>query len=391
MVAVEFWFALGRGRRARVTFGFDDVSLVPSSVTVDPKDVDISMRIGPLTLGVPILGAAMDGVVDPVMARELGKLGSLGVLNLEGLFTRYEDPYAVIEDIISQPKDQVAPFLQRVYQEPVKEKLVERRVEEIKSWGVLAAASVTPLRAETIGKRAIQAGLDVLVIQSTVTTLRYLSSSLQALDLEKFCREAPVPVVVGNCATYEVALELMQAGASGILVGVGPGAACTTRAVLGVGVPQVTATVDVAAAREEYFKSTGRYVAVITDGGMRVGGDVAKAIASGADAVMLGSPLASAQEAPGRGHHWGMATPDPNLPRGTLVKVGIKGSLREILFGPSRVTDGTMNFVGALKASMGILGVRTIKEMQKVEIAVAPSIWTEGKQLQREQGVGMGR
>ncbi|WP_017872250.1 GuaB3 family IMP dehydrogenase-related protein [Candidatus Caldatribacterium saccharofermentans] len=384
-------YFLGRNRKARMTFGFDDVSLVPGNVTVDPKDVDVSTSIGSVRLEVPILGAAMDGVVDPRMAVELGKLGALGVLNLEGLFTRYEDPYGVIEEIISRPKDEVAVLLQRVYQEPIKEKLIDRRIEEIKSHNVPAAVSVTPLRAETLGKRAIQAGVDVLVIQATVTTLRYVSSSLQALDLEKFCREAPVPVVVGNCATYEVALELMRAGVSGVLVGIGPGAACTTRAVLGIGVPQVTATVDVAAAREDYLKSTGRYVAVITDGGMRVGGDIAKAIASGADAVMLGSPLASAQEAPGRGHHWGMATPDPALPRGTLIRVGIKGSLREILFGPSTVTDGTMNLVGALRVAMGSLGARNIQEMQKVEIVVAPSIWTEGKHLQREQGVGMGR
>lgn len=384
-------YFLGRNRKARMTFGFDDVSLVPGNVTLDPRDVDISTSIGPVRLSVPLLGAAMDGVVDPRMAVELGKLGALGVLNLEGIFTRYEDPYAVIEEIISQPKEQVAAVLQRVYQEPIKEKLVVRCVEEIKSHNVLAAASVTPLRAETIGKKAIQAGLDILVIQSTVTTLRYYSSSLQALDLEKFCREAPIPIVVGNCATYEVALELMRAGASGVLVGIGPGAACTTRAVLGIGVPQVTATVDVAAARGEYFKSTGRYVAVITDGGMRVGGDIAKAIASGADAVMIGSPLAAAKEAPGRGHHWGMATPDPALPRGTLVRVGIKGTLREILFGPSTVTDGTMNLIGALRVAMGSLGARNIQEMQRVEIAIAPSIWTEGKQLQREQGVGMGR
>lgn len=384
-------YFLGRNRKARMTFGFDDVSLVPGSITVDPRDVDISTSIGPVTLSVPLLGAAMDGVVDPRMAVELGRLGALGVLNLEGIFTRYEDPYAVIEEIISRPKDRVATVLQRVYQEPVKEKLVVRCIEEIKAQNVLAAASVTPLRAATLGRKAIQAGLDILVIQSTVTTLRYFSSSLQALDLEKFCREVPVPVIVGNCATYEVALELMRAGASGVLVGIGPGAACTTRAVLGIGVPQVTATVDVAAARDEYFKSTGRYVAVITDGGMRVGGDIAKAIASGADAVMIGSPLAAAQEAPGRGHHWGMATPDPALPRGTLVKVGIKGSLKEILFGPSTVTDGTMNLIGALRVAMGSLGVRNIREMQRVEIAIAPSIWTEGKQLQREQGVGMGR
>lgn len=384
-------YFLGRNRKARVAFGFDDVSLVPGNFTVDPKDVDITTSIESITLQIPILGAAMDGVVDPRMAVELGRMGALGVLNLEGLFTRYEDPYAVIEEIIAQPGGQVASLLQRIYQEPIKEKLVERCIETIKSQRVPVAASVTPLRAETIGRRAIQAGLDILVIQSTVTTLRYFSSSLQALNLEKFCREVPVPVIVGNCATYEVALELMQAGTSGVLVGVGPGAACTTRAVLGIGVPQVTATVDVAAARDEYFKSTGRYVVVITDGGMRVGGDIAKAVASGADAVMLGSPLASAREAPGRGHHWGMATPDPALPRGTLIKVNVKGSLKEILFGPSTVTDGTMNLIGALRVAMGALGARNIREMQKVEIVVAPSIWTEGKHLQREQGVGMGR
>jgi IMP dehydrogenase len=238
---------------------------------------------------------------------------------------------------------------------------------------------------------ALEAGLDVLVIQSTVTTLRYFSSTMRELDLQDFCRRSMVPVVVGNCATYEVALELMRAGAAGILVGIGPGAACTTRAVLGIGVPQITATVDVACARDDYFKATGRYVAVITDGGMRVGGDIAKAIASGADAVMIGAPLACAQEAPGKGHHWGMATPDPNLPRGTLVKVGIKGTLQEILFGPSSLTDGTMNLVGALRTSMGSLGVRNIKEMQKVEIAISPSIWSEGKFWQKVQGVGMGR
>ncbi|NSW75874.1 MAG: GuaB3 family IMP dehydrogenase-related protein [Candidatus Atribacteria bacterium] len=387
---MDCWF-LGKGRPARMAFGFDDVSLVPGEVTIDPKDVDVSTMIGSVSLGIPILGSAMDGVIDPVMARELGKLGGLGVLNLEGLFTRYQNPYALIEELIVKPKEEIALFLQRLYQEPVKEELVARCIQEIKSQGVLAAGSVTPSRAETIGNVALEAGLDVLVIQSTVTTLRYVSSTARELNLEDFCKKTKVPVVVGNCATYEVALELMKAGVAGVLVGIGPGAACTTRAVLGIGVPQITATVDVACAREDYFKATGRRVAVITDGGMRVGGDIAKAIASGADAVMIGAPLACAQEAPGRGHHWGMATPDPNLPRGTLVKVGIKGTLREILFGPSHLTDGTMNLVGALRTSMGSLGAKDIRAMQNVEIVISPSIWNEGKFLQKTQGVGMGR
>ncbi|MGQ9472522.1 MAG: GuaB3 family IMP dehydrogenase-related protein [Candidatus Caldatribacteriaceae bacterium] len=387
---MESW-SLGRGRSARMTFGFDDVSLVPGEITIDPKDVDITTSIGEISFKIPILGSAMDGAIDPTMAIKLGKLGGLGVLNLEGLFTKYLDPYTLIEELITKPKEEVAAFLQKLYQEPVKEELVVQKIKQIKSQGVFVAGSVTPSKAETIGKLALEAGLDILVIQSTVTTRRFISSAFQELNLEDFCKKAKVPVVVGNCATYKVALELMKAGASGILVGIGPGAACTTRAVLGIGVPQVTATVDVSCARDDYFKVTGRYVAVITDGGMRVGGDIAKAIASGADAVMIGAPLACAQEAPGRGHHWGMATPDPNLPRGTLVKVGIKGTLEQILFGPSHLTDGTMNLVGALRASMGSLGARNIAEMQKVEITLSPSIWNEGKFWQKLQGVGMGR
>ncbi len=387
---MESWF-IGKGRLARMAFGFDDVSLIPSDVTIDPRDVDISTCIGDFHLEIPILGSAMDGVIDTKMAQELGLLGGLGVLNLEGLFTRYENPYPVIAELIAQPKENVASFLQKVYGEPIKEELVAKRIQEIKARGVFAAGSVTPPKVESLGRVALEAGIDVFVIQSTVTTLRYYSSTTRELDLEAFCKNAGVPVIIGNCATYGAALELMKIGASGILVGIGPGAACTTRAVLGIGVPQVTATVDVAQARDEYWKTTGRYVAVITDGGMRVGGDVAKAIASGADAVMMGAPLACAEEAPGRGHHWGMATPDPNLPRGTLVKVGVKGTLKEVLFGPSHLTDGTMNFVGALRTSMGSLGVRNIKEMHMVEIAISPSIWNEGKFWQKVQGVGMGR
>ena len=387
---MENWFRSDKGL-LRTAYGFDDVSLVPGEVTIDPKEVDITTTIGGEKLDIPILGAAMDGVIDPRMAVEIGRLGGWGVLNLEGLFTRYDDPYSIIEEIVSQPGEKATDFIQEVYRSPIKEHLVGQRIQEIKKEGVKAVASLTPSRAEDLAKVAREAGLDVLVIQSTVTTLRYHSSTSRVLDLEKFCRESPIPVLVGNCATYKVALELMRAGVAGILVGIGPGAACTTRAVLGIGVPQVTATFDAARARDTYLEATGRYVAVITDGGMRVGGDIAKAIASGADAVMLGSPLASAREAPGKGYHWGMATPDPNLPRGTLVQVGIKGSLKEILLGPSHLTDGTMNLVGALRSSMGSLGARTIPEMQEVEIVVAPSIWTEGKSLQRAQGVGMGK
>ncbi len=387
---MENWFRSDKGL-LRTTYGFDDVSLVPGEITIDPQEVDITTTIGGEKLDIPILGAAMDGVIDPRMAVEMGRLGGWGVLNLEGLFTRYDDPYSIIEEMVNQPREKVTDFIQEVYRVPIKEHLVGERIQEIKREGVKAVASLTPSKAETLSKVAQEAGLDILVIQSTVTTLRYHSSTSRILDLEKFCRETPIPVILGNCATYKVALDLMKAGAAGILVGIGPGAACTTRAVLGIGVPQVTATWDAARARDTYLKATGKYVAVITDGGMRVGGDIAKAIASGADAVMLGSPLASAQEAPGKGHHWGMATPDPNLPRGTLVKVGIRGTLKEILLGPSHLTDGTMNLVGALRSSMGSLGAKTIREMQEVEIVVAPSIWTEGKFLQRTQGVGMGK
>lgn len=387
---MENWFRSDKGL-LRTTYGFDDVSLVPGEITIDPQEVDITTTIGGEKLDIPILGAAMDGVIDPRMAVEMGRLGGWGVLNLEGLFTRYDDPYSIIEEMVNQPREKITDFIQEVYRVPIKEHLVGERIQEIKREGVKAVASLTPSKAETLSKVAQEAGLDILVIQSTVTTLRYHSSTSQVLDLEKFCRETPIPVILGNCATYKVALDLMKAGAAGILVGIGPGAACTTRAVLGIGVPQVTATWDAARARDTYLKATGKYVAVITDGGMRVGGDIAKAIASGADAVMLGSPLASAQEAPGKGHHWGMATPDPNLPRGTLVKVEIKGTLKEILLGPSHLTDGTMNLVGALRSSMGSSGAKTIREMQEVEIVVAPSIWTEGKFLQRTQGVGMGK
>jgi len=382
---------LGKYRMARMTYGFDEISLVPGLRAIDPLDVDLSTSIGNKHLDLPILGAAMDGVIDANMAIAMGKLGAIGVLNLEGIFCRYQDPYPIISTLIQKPREEVTLFLQNTYQEPIKESLIKEQVQHIKSQGVLTAASVTPSRVQTFGITAIEAGLDLLVIQSTVTTKEFISSRGSGLDLKSFCRDISIPVIVGNCATYEVALELMKAGASGILVGIGPGAACTTRAVLGIGIPQITATVDAAAARFDYWKETGRYVTVITDGGMRVGGDIAKAIASGADAVMLGSPLASAQEAPGQGHHWGMATPDPNLPRGTLVRVGIKGTLKEILLGPSHVTDGTMNFIGALRGSMGSLGAQNIKEMQQVNIDISPSIWTEGKFLQKIQGVGMGR
>jgi len=382
---------IGRNRPARMVYGFDDVSLVPGPLTLDPRDVDTSTNIGGMTLQLPILGAAMDGVIDPRMAAHMGKLGALGVLNLEGIFTRYQDPYEIIDTLIALPRDQVTQFLQKVYRAPIQDELVTLMIAQIKKNGGPAAASVTPARANTLGMSAIQAGLDLLIIQSTVTTVRFESVSSPIFDLSLFCKNSPIPVLVGNCASFGAAIELMRAGAAGILVGIGPGAACTTRAVLGIGVPQITATVDAAAARDEYLRATGRRVSIITDGGMRVGGDVAKAIAAGADAVMLGSPLAYADEAPGKGHHWGMATPDPNLPRGTLVKTGVSGTLEEILLGPSHTTDGTMNFVGALRGSMGSLGARNIREMQNAEIVISPTIWTEGKFLQKSQAVGMGR
>jgi len=384
-------YFIGRNREARYAYGFDDIALVPGNITIDPEDVDVSVEIGGLRLKIPFLASAMDGVVDVKMAVSFNKLGGLAVLNLDGLNTRYENPEEPINELINADNDKATEVFQKIYKEPVKPKLIAKRIEEIKKNRVYCAVSSIPHTAQTFGPIAREAGADIYFVQATVLTVNYYSSKIKPLNLEKFIKEMKIPVVLGNCVTYRVALELMEVGAAAVLVGVGPGAACTTRGVLGIGVPQVTATVDCAAARDVYFKKTGRYVPIICDGGMITGGDVCKAIASGADAVMIGSPFAKAKEAPGKGYHWGMATPHAYLPRGTRVYVGTTGTIEEILLGPARTDDGTQNLVGALKTSMGSVGARNIKEMQMTQIIIAPAIKTEGKLLQKTQVVGMGR
>jgi len=381
---------IGRGRMARYCYGFDEIALVPGTVTINPAEVDTSWSIGGLKFDVPIIAAAMDGVVDPKFAIQMSKLGGFAVLNLEGVQTRYENPDEIIDKIVNASPREATEIIQNLYVEPIKEELIAKRIEEIKQAGAVAAVSCIPQRAERFGQIAQEAGADIFVVQSTVTTARHISSQYKSLNFEKFCKEMKIPVMVGNCVTYETALELMATGIEGLLVGIGPGAACTTRGVLGVGVPQVTATIDVAAARDFYYKQTGKYVPVITDGGMTTSGDICKAFAAGADAVMVGSILARAEEAPGKGYHWGMATSHENLPRGTRIFVGVTGTLEEILLGPARVDDGTQNLVGALKLCMGSVGAATIKEMQKTEIIIAPAIRTEGKIFQAAQKVGMG-
>jgi IMP dehydrogenase len=370
---------LALGKQLRQAYGFDDVAIVPGTLTVDPAEVDCSWQLGPHRLSLPVLAAAMDGVVDSAMASAFGRLGGLAVLNLEGLQTRYEDPSASLAEILESPPDQVTGLMQRLYQAPLREELVGRRIGEIKAAGVLAAVSATPANAERLGRLAVEAGVDVFVVQSTVSTARFSSTSGPTLSFSKLCRELPVPVVVGNCVGFQAASELMETGISALLVGVGPGAACTSREVLGIGVPQVTATIDCAAARDVYHQRTGRYVPIITDGGMRTGGDLCKAFAAGADAVMLGSPFAQCSEAPGGGHHWGMATPHGALPRGTRIKVGVRSSLERTLFGPTSRTDGTENLIGALKSCMGVVGASHLREMHDADMVIAPSIKTEGK------------
>lgn len=372
-------------KELRRSYGFDEVALVPGEVTVNPDQTNISLHIGNLTLALPILAAAMDGVVDTRFAIALGKLGGLAVLNLEGVQARYDKPDEMLAQIASAPAADVTKLLQKVYSEPIKEKLVAERIKAIKREKVACAVSVTPANTKRFAPVVAEAGADVLVVQSTVTTARHISKSYRGLVFSELCQQLSIPVVVGNCVSYVAALELMRTGIAGLLVGVGPGAACTTREVLGVGVPQVTATLDCAAARESYFKETGRYVSIITDGGIRNGGDLCKAIACGADAVMLGSIFAQAEEAPGHGFHWGMANPHPALPRGTRIKVGKRGNLEKILFGPTSVTNGTENLVGALRTAMGVCSALTIRDMQKIEVIVAPAIKTEGKSWQMAQ------
>lgn len=382
---------IGIGRRARRCYGFDEVALVPGTVTVNPTEVDTSFIIGKHKFAVPIMAASMDGVVDVNFAIAMGKLGGIAVLNLDGIQTRYEQPDEILQQIASASPDEATKLVQSLYENPVKEKLIGKRIRQIKEAKVTAVVSCIPQNAATFSKIAVEAGVDIFIVQSTVATVRHESTQYKILDLEKFCQSTKIPVIIGNVVTYEMALELMEAGASGVLVGIGPGAACTSRGVLGIGVPQITATVDCCAARDYYFKRRGKYVPMITDGGMRIGGEICKAFAAGSDAVMVGSAFAKALEAPGKGYHWGMATSHANLPRGTRIKVGTSGTLKEILMGPARVDDGSQNLVGALKTSMGSLGARSIKEMHDVEIILAPSIQTEGKVFQIGQRVGMGK
>ena len=370
-------------RRLRPAYGFDDVAIVPGVETLHPDDVDLGWSLGGQRFAIPFIASAMDGVVDVAFAVALGRLGGLAVLNLEGLQTRYERPAVRLAEIAAAPRESATELMQRLYQAPLREDLVARRVAEIKAGGVVAAVSATPSQAERLGPVAADAGADIFFVQSTVTSRRFRShNGTPPLDFTRFCRDMPIPVVVGNSVGFAAALELMEAGIAGLLVGVGPGAACTSREVLGIGVPQVTATMDCAAARDTFLARSGQYVPVITDGGMRTGGDICKAFASGADAVMIGSPFAQAAEAPGHGHHWGMATPHAGLPRGTRIRVGVGGSLQEILFGPTSLTNGTQNLVGALRTCMGVCGAATLSEMHQVQMVIAPAIKTEGKMWQ---------
>ena len=381
---------IGIGKTARQAYGLDDIAIVPSRRTRDPDDVDITWQLDGFRFALPMMGSAMDGALSPATAATIGQLGGLGVLNLEGLWTRYEDPEPYFEEIAELPPEKATRRMQEIYLEPIKVDLVGQRVAEMKAEKVVTAASLTPQRVRGLAPTALAAGLDILVIQGTVVSAEHVSTRAEPLNLKQFIADCDAPVIVGGCASYSTALHLMRTGAAAVLVGVGPGAACTTRGVLGVGVPQATAIADAAGARIRHLDETGRYVHVIADGGMRTGGDVAKAIACGADAVMIGSPLASAEEAPGRGYHWGMATFHPTLPRGARVQVGRLGTLAEILIGPAHENDGRRNLFGALRVSMATCGYSDLKEFQKAEVMLGPSLQTEGKGLQKAQRVGMG-
>ena len=377
---------------ARRAYGIDEIALVPGVRTLDPSLADTHWTIAGIERDIPIIASAMDGVVDVKMAVLLSELGALGVLNLEGIQTRYEDPNPILDRIASVGKSEFVGLMQELYQEPIKPELVALRIQDIKAQGAIAAVSLTPVGASRFGQVVAQAQADLLFIQATVVSTAHLApEAIAPLDLHRFCQEMPIPVILGNCVTYEVALDLMKTGAAAILVGIGPGAACTSRGVLGVGVPQATAVADCAAARNEFWQETGKYIPIIADGGIITGGDICKCIACGADAVMIGSPIARAVEAPGRGFHWGMATPSPVLPRGTRINVGTTGTIKEILTGPARLDDGTHNLLGALKTSMGTLGAKDMKEMQQVEVVIAPSLLTEGKVYQKAQQLGMGK
>ena len=382
---------IGRGKIARRAYGIDEIALVPGSRTLDPSLAQTNWTIGGIERNIPIIASAMDGVVDVKMVVLLAELGAIGVLNLEGIQTRYEDPNPILDRIASVGKSEFVGLMQELYAKSIEPELIKKRITDIKNHGGIAAVSLTPAGASQYGQIVAEAGADLLFVQATVVSVAHFSpESISSLNLRRFCKEMPMPVILGNCVTYEVALDLMKAGAASILVGIGPGAACTSRGVLGVGVPQATAVADCAAARDEYYQETGDYVPVIADGGVVTGGDICKCVACGADAVMIGSPIARSIEAPGRGYHWGMATPSPVLPRGTRINVGTTGTIKEILTGPARLDNGTHNLLGALKTSMGTLGAKTLKDMQQVEVVIAPSLLTEGKVYQKAQQLGMG-
>jgi IMP dehydrogenase len=383
---------LGRNRVVRRAYGIDEIALVPAGRTVDPGATDTRWSLGGIEREIPIIASAMDGVVDVRMAIELTRQGALGVLNLEGVQCRYDDPNPMLDRIAAVGKEEFVPLMQEIYAQPVREELIRQRIQEIRAGGGIAAVSATPVAALRFGQTIAEAGADLFFVQATVVSTEHIGSEGQSsLDLAVLCREMGMPVVIGNCVTYEVALQLMRAGAAGVMVGIGPGAACTSRGVLGVGIPQATAVADCAAARDDYEQESGRRVPVIADGGIVTGGDICKCLACGADAVMIGSPIARAAEAPGRGFHWGMATPSPVLPRGTRIRVGTTGSLERILRGPASLDDGTQNLLGCIRTSMGTLGARTLREMQQVDVVVAPSLLTEGKVYQKAQQLGMGK
>lgn len=373
-------------KKLRQAYGFDDVAIVPGDVTINPEQTDVSLKFGDITLDIPVLASAMDGVTDVKSAIAMSKLGGLGVLNLEGVQTRYEDPDKVLDEIACAPQQEVTALLQKLYTAPIRDELAAERVRQIKKAGAICAVSVAPANTKRLAPVVTEAGADILVIASTVTSARHVSKSTRGLIFEELCQSLDIPVIVGNCVSYSACLSLIRTGIAGVLIGVGPGAACTSRSVLGIGVPQITATIDCAAARDTYYEETGRYIPIITDGGFHRGGDVCKAIAAGADGVMLGSIFAQAAGAPGRGYHWGMANPHPALPRGTRIKVGTSGTLEQILFGPTSVTDGSQNLVGALKNTMGLCGAASIAEMHQAEMVIAPAIITEGKVWQFAQG-----
>lgn len=382
---------IGHGRKARRAYGFDEIAIVPGAITINPNEVDIHWQLGGRRIEMPIMAAAMDGVVDPDFSIAMGKMGGLAILNLEGVWFRYDDPREILQEIAQATPERATELVQQLYQPPVREELISKRVEYIKAAGVPVVVSAIPQKADRAASICEEAGCDIFIVQSTVSTVRHISSEYKMLDIAELCRRTKMSVMVGNCVTYETSLELMEAGPDAVIIGIGPGAACTSRGVLGIGVPQVTATVDGAAARDEFYKRSGKYVPIITDGGMNVGGDICKAFAAGADAVIVGSAFAKAKEAPGGGFHWGMATPHANLPRGTRVKVGTTGSLEEILYGPARLDDGSQNLVGALRTCMGSIGAATIKDLQRAELVIAPAIKTEGKIFQAAQKIGMGK